>query len=501
MSLTAGTRLGPYQIEQKLGAGGMGEVYRARDTRLERTVAVKVLAPAIASDPTFRARFEREARIISALSHPHICVLHDVGLEGDVNYVVLEHLQGETLADRLGKHPYGLKLSDVLGIAIAVADALDAAHRRGIVHRDLKPGNVMLTSAGPKLLDFGLAKQSGGSSAALSMLATQPGTGTAQGVIVGTLQYMAPEQIQGQQVDARTDLFGFGAVIYEMVTGRKAFEAQTQASVIAKVLETDPPALSTLTPVAPSMLDRLVQRCLAKKPDDRWQSARDVLLELRWIQENLEKPEHSPRRVMGWRQWLPWTVAGVAVAGAVALWSSPRPASDVPPPSARFDVPLPPKVLAHTAWQGAPSVSPDGRYVAVSAFLDGRLQLLLRRLDETAFVPLPGTDDARVPIWSPDSRSIAFFSGGKLRRVQASGAAVSTICEAGGLSPEQRSHGGSWSRRGVILFDMGGLIYQVADSGGTPSAVTSLDSQRGDAQHRFPHFLTDDRSFIFSVFG
>jgi eukaryotic-like serine/threonine-protein kinase len=501
MPLEPGTRFGPYEVVSMLGAGGMGEVYRARDTRLDRIVAVKILAAAIGSDSAFRARFDREARTISALNHPNICVLHDVGLEGDRPYVVLEHLEGETVADALAAHPRGLKLSDVIGIAIAVADALDAAHRRGIVHRDLKPGNIMLTVAGPKLLDFGLAKQSAGSSAALSMLATQPGTATAQGTIVGTLQYMAPEQIQGQQVDPRTDLFAFGTVLYEMASGRRAFEAESQASVIAKILETDPPALSTVVPVSPPALDHFVQRCLAKNPDDRWQSARDAVLELRWIGENLHTSQQSSRPISTWRRWLPWGVAGIAVLGAIAVWSLGGPASDVRPPSARFDVPLPPKMLPLAEWQGPPSVSPDGRHVIVSAFLDGRLQLLLRRLDDTSFLPLSGTDDARVPIWSPDSRSIAFFSGGKLRRVLVSGGPVSTIADVGGLSPEKRSYSGTWSRSGVILFDMGGNIYQVADSGGTPSAVTSLDSRRGDAQHRFPQFLSDDRSFIFSVFG
>jgi eukaryotic-like serine/threonine-protein kinase len=501
MPLEPGTRFGPYEVISMLGAGGMGEVYRARDTRLDRIVALKILAPAIGSDSTFRARFDREARTISSLNHPNICVLHDVGLEGDRPYVVLEHLEGETVADALAAHQRGLKLSDAIRIAIPIADALAAAHGRGIVHRDLKPGNIMLTAAGPKLLDFGLAKQSAGSSAALSMLATEPGTATAQGAIVGTLQYMAPEQIQGHPIDLRTDLFAFGTVLYEMVSGRRAFEAESQASVIAKILETDPPALSMVVPVSPPALDHFVQRCLAKNPDDRWQSARDAVLELRWIEENLHTSQQSSRPVASWRRWVPSGVAGAVVLSGIAVWSLGRPGSPVPPPSARFDVPLPPKMLAIESWQGPPSVSPDGRQVVVSAFLDGRLQLLLRRLDDTSFVPLSGTDDARVPIWSPDSRSIAFFSGGKLRRVLVSGGPASTIAEVGGMSAARRSYSGTWSRSGVILFDMGGIIYQVAASGGTPSAVTSLDSQRGDAQHRFPQFLTDDRSFMFSVFG
>jgi serine/threonine protein kinase len=335
MALTAGTRFGPYEIETLLGAGGMGEVYKARDTRLDRTVAIKILAPEIASDPPFKARFEREARSISALRHPHICVLYDIGAHEGVDYLVLEHLEGETLVDRLQRESHGLKLSDALPIATNIADALDAAHRHGLVHRDLKPGNVMLTPGGAKLLDFGLAKQGGSGAARLSMLATQPGTGTAQGMIVGTLQYMAPEQIEGRQVDARTDVFALGAVLYEMLTGRKAFEAQTQASLIAKILASDPPALSTLVPVAPPALNRLVQRCLAKNPDDRWQNARDVLLELRWIDEEPEKGGALTPGAKGRRQWLPWLLTATVVLIAASAWNLRPAGTKITQPSAR----------------------------------------------------------------------------------------------------------------------------------------------------------------------
>ena len=247
MALQAGTRLGPYEVLSLIGAGGMGEVYQARDTRLDRKVAVKVLAPELASDAEFRARFAREAKAISALNHPHICGLYDIGREHDTEYLVLELLEGETLAARLERGP--LPLAQVLRFGIEIADALEAAHRHGIVHRDLKPGNIMLTAAGTKLLDFGLAKHTvGAAGQALSMLATAPGTGTAQGTIIGTLQYMAPEQVQGAPADARTDIFALGTILYEMATGRRAFEAKTQASLIAKILETDVPAVSTLAP-------------------------------------------------------------------------------------------------------------------------------------------------------------------------------------------------------------------------------------------------------------
>ena len=316
MRLSAGTRLGPYEVVAPLGAGGMGEVYRAHDTRLGRTIALKVLSPELAGDATFKSRFEREARAISALNHPHICTLHDIGQQDGIDYLVMEHLEGQTLADRLRPGNPGLKLAEALRIAIDVADALDTAHRHRIVHRDLKPGNIMLTAGGAKLLDFGLARQpAGAGAAALSMLATQPGTGTAEGTIVGTLQYMAPEQIQGREADARTDIFALGALIYEMVAGRKTFEGRTQASLIAKILETDPPPLSTLAAVSPPELDHVVQRCLAKEPDDRWQSARDVLMELTWVQQGGGKTGAVAPLTRRQRKWIPWAVAALALIG------------------------------------------------------------------------------------------------------------------------------------------------------------------------------------------
>ena len=492
MVLTAGTRLGPYEIEGMLGGGGMGEVYKARDTRLHRTVAVKVLAPEIASDAAFKARFEREARTLSTLNHPHICVLHDIGAHNGIDYLVLEHLEGQTLAERLQAESGGLKLADALRIAVAVADALDAAHRHGIIHRDVKPGNIILTPGGPKLLDFGLAKQPSATSAAASTLATQPGTGTSQGVIVGTLQYMAPEQIQGQQVDARTDVFAFGAVLYEMVTGRKPFEGQSQASLIAKILEVEPPTL----PVSSPALDHLVRQCLAKNPNDRWQTARDLLLELRWVQENDAKRESMTPQPKLARRWLPWAVAAAASLAAGSSWALRPAVTEFSGPPVHFDVPIPPKMQPPGEWQGAASLSPDGRYLAVAASLEGRMQILLRRMDDTAFQPLAGTDDARVPFWSPDSRSIAFFANGKLRRIAATGGAAVTICEAGELS-----YGGSWSKAGLIIFSMSGVIHKVAASGGVPVAVTSIDATQGDGEHRYPLFLPDGQSFLFTVLG
>src|SRR6202171_4888006 len=287
MSVKAGTRLGPYEILTAIGAGGMGEVYRARDTRLDRIVAIKVLPTHLADRSELRERFEREARTIASLNHPHICPLFDIGQQDGIDYLVMEYLEGETLAQRLLKGP--LPLEQVLQYAIEIADALDKAHRKGVTHRDLKPGNIMLTKTGTKLLDFGLAKlkQAGApANVQLSELPTANDPLTAQGTIVGTLQYMAPEQLEGKEVDARTDIFAFGVVVYEMATGKKAFEGKSQASVIGAILKDDPPPMSSLQPMTPPALDRVVRKCLAKEPEKRCQAASDVCDELKWIAES-----------------------------------------------------------------------------------------------------------------------------------------------------------------------------------------------------------------------
>ena len=413
MALQAGSRLGPYEVLSLIGAGGMGEVYQARDTRLDRKVAVKVLAPELASDAEFRARFEREAKAISSLNHPHICGLYDIGREQDTEYLVLELLEGETLASRMQRGP--LPLAQVLRFGIEIADALEAAHQRGIVHRDLKPANIMLTTTGTKLLDFGLAKHTvGATGQALSMLATAPGTGTAQGTIIGTLQYMAPEQVQGAAADARTDIFAFGTILYEMATGRRAFEAKTQASLIAKILETDVPAVSTLTLVAPPVFDHVVQACLAKEPADRWQTAHDVKLELQWIQAQAARPEGAavgPTALLGrHRLWVPWAVAATAAAlaaTALLLLFWPRPVVVQSPPI-RFDLSLPPEIRVEVYNTG--TISPDGQWFVFEATVEGRQQLVVRNMATAALVVLPGTEAGFNPFWSPDSRSLGFFS-------------------------------------------------------------------------------------------
>jgi len=323
MALTNGTRLGPYEIVAPLGAGGMGVVYRARDTRLERTVAIKVLPPHLSSDPALRQRFEREAKIVSSLNHPHICVLHDIGQQDGIDFLVMEYLEGETLATRLLKGP--LPLEKLLQYATEIADALDKAHRSGVVHRDVKPGNIMLTAAGTKLLDFGLAKAAApvSSGVTLSASAMRSAPLTLEGTIVGTFHYMSPEQVEGkEELDGRSDIFSFGAVLYEMVTGRRAFQGKSMLSVASAVLEKDPEPISTLQPMTPPALDRAVRRCLAKDAEDRWQTARDLELELKWIadagsQAGAAAPVVSPAR--GGRERLSWAASAVLALIAIAF--------------------------------------------------------------------------------------------------------------------------------------------------------------------------------------
>lgn len=498
MTIAPGTRLGPYELLGTIGAGGMGVVYRARDTRLDRTIAVKVLLPEVAADPSFAVRFDREARIISALNHPHICALHDVGRENDVSYLVLEFLEGESLAARLMRG--ALPLSQVLKYAIEMAEALDAAHRRGIVHRDLKPGNIMLTPTGVKLVDFGLAHPVGPGAFAMSIETTHPMPSTAVGTFVGTLQYMAPEQIQGREADARTDIFALGTMIYEMVTGKKTFEAETQASLVAKILETDVPPVSTFAPLAPSALNHVVDVCLAKQPADRWQTAHDVLLQLRWIQQEGSRPNLAAHptplpRMRGWR----WGVAAtvLVLAGAAAAgWAVRRTSTQPNAPLVRFDMVMPAGMtLPDFGW---PTVSPDGRAIVVPASARGIAHLYVRRFDDASFVMVPGTEGARSPFWSPDSRSIAFIASGKLQRVEVSGGPPSVIAD--GASPL----GGSWNRDGTILFtgaSMRDPILRVAMTGGAAVPATSLDATHGERGHSHPHFLPDGRQFLFTAGG
>jgi len=382
MPLTPSTRLGPYEILAAIGAGGMGEVYKARDTRLDRTVAIKVLPEHLSSNPQLRERFDREAKAISRLSHPHICPLYDVGHQDGVDFLVIEFLEGETLAHRLKKGP--LPPDQVLQYAIQITDALDTAHRRGVVHRDLKPGNIMLTKAGAKLLDFGLAKVRAAEAAAgVTALPTQTTPLTGEGTILGTLQYMAPEQLEGTDADARTDIFALGAVIYEMATGRKAFAGKSQASLISAIMSSEPQPISKVQPLAPPPLDHVVCSCLAKDPDTRWQTAHDVLVELRWLAQ--AEAEQAPERQAGMpvsRIWMGATaLLAVALVAVTLAYFRKRPAEAH---TVRFQVLLPEKMSMEPF--DFPVISPDGqRLILPGIASEGTRHLWLRSLDSLTY--------------------------------------------------------------------------------------------------------------------
>jgi Tol biopolymer transport system component len=486
VALTAGTRLGPYEIAAPIGAGGMGEVYKATDTRLHRTVAVKVLPDHVASNPDLKQRFEREAKALAALSHPHICPVFDVGSLNEIDFLVMEYLEGETLEQRLKKG--ALPLAQALQTGIQIADALAAAHRAGIVHRDLKPGNIMLAKSGAKLLDFGLAKTDPAAVAGSpSMLPTTPPGLTQQGSILGTVQYMAPEQLEGEAADPRTDIFAFGAVFHEMVTGRLAFEGKSQASLIGAILKDDPRPLSTLQPLAPPLLERIVAKSLAKNPDARWQSASDLRDEMQWAMRapSLSMVPH----VAGGRDRVAWTIACVAlVAAAMAVataWYIGARSSGTVAPEMRLEVSMPGR------FEDWVAVSPDARSLVSGGLADGKWQLWLRRLDSTTARPLAGTEGAVYPFWSPDSRSIAFFAEGKLKRIDVAGGPPQTLANA------REPRGGTWGPDGTIIFapTLYGGLYRVSASGGEAKQLTRLES--GQRSHRFPSFLPDGFHFLY----
>src|SRR5262249_34042834 len=440
MALTSGTRLGPYEIVAPVGAGGMGEVYRARDIRLDRIVAIKVLPSSLSADPDFKLRFEREARALSSLNHPNICTLHDLGNQDGVDFLVMEYLEGETLSHRLQKSR--LPFDQALKIGIEVADALVKAQRHGIVHRDLKPGNIMLTKAGAKLMDFGLAKPTPKRAVASGpATATISESLTAKGTIIGTLQYMAPEQLQGTEADARSDIFALGAVLYEMLTGRQAFAGKNPASIIAAILTMDPPPVTHLQRMSPPILEHAVNRALAKDPDERWQAAQDFAGELRWIREGggQSSPSSSVAR-WRWRELIGW---GMAAAAMIAALVSFRARSGMLPPPVRFQISAPEGVDHPFA-----TVSPDGRRIAITD--DDGGQIWIRDLSSVVAHPLPNTDGARGVVWSPDSRYLIFTSGGKLRKVLVPDGSPETVCDALSGYPF-----GSWSSRGTILFNVG----------------------------------------------
>ena len=492
MSLQPGSRLGAYEILGPLGAGGMGEVFKARDTRLERIVAIKILQGHLAVSPETRQRFEREARVISSLNHPNICTLFDIGHQEGMDYLVMEYLEGESLADRLMKG--ALTLPELLKVGTEIADALDRAHRQGLIHRDLKPGNIMLTKSGAKLLDFGLARATGLAPSAGEMTAspTMSRPLTAEGTIVGTFQYMAPEQLEGKEADPRSDLFSFGAVLYEMATGRHAFEGKSQASLIASILKETPPPISSISSVSPPALDKIVMRCLEKDAEDRYQTARDVLLELRWVADagsraGIPAPVAAKRKS---RELLAWRLVALATTAALifgvnGILNRPKPVKPI-----EFLAPVP----AGIVFIDTPKISPDGTTIAFSAAdTTGAQRLWVRRLESLDSTPLTNTETAGRPCWSPDSKSLAFMSDAKLKKVSVDGGPPQTICES-------KSRGdASWGNRGTILYDGSpqDSIMRVNAGGGTPAPATRIDRKIGETGSAWPAFLPDGRHFLF----
>jgi Tol biopolymer transport system component len=514
MAFTSGTKLGPYEIQSPLGAGGMGEVYRALDTRLDRTVAVKVLASHLSSSPELKQRMEREARAISSLNHPHICQLYDIGSQNGTDYLVMEFLEGETLAERLRKG--AMPLNEILKVGIAVAEALAVAHRSGIVHRDLKPGNIMLTQGGAKLMDFGLAKplgvQAAGSgvagsgtappsfTAAATLSGPSPLTPlTTAGSIVGTIQYMSPEQIEGKEADARSDIFAFGAVLYEMVAGKRPFAGKSQISLASSILESDPAPISTVKPQTPPAFDHVVTTCLQKNPEERYQTAHDIKLELQWIAADRSSAAVAPatmtlapsrsRERIGWAAAL---VAAIVLTAAAAMFFY-HPVQTTRSIRAVIDPPEKTTFNLTGDSAGPPVLSPDGTYVAFAATgTDGKTALWVRPTNSVEARELPGTDSATFPFWSPDSRSLGFFADGKLKTVDLEGGSTQMICDA------PLGRGGAWGADGVILFSPAPTapLMRTTASGGTPAAVTKLDTAL-QTSHRWPFFLPDGKHFLY----
>jgi serine/threonine protein kinase len=462
MPLSTGTRLGPYEILAPIGAGGMGEVYKARDTRLDRTVAIKISAA------RFSERFEREAHAVAAFNHPHICTIYDVGPD----YLVMEYIEGAPV-----KGP--LPLDQALKLGAQIADALDAAHRKGIVHRDLKPANILLTKSGVKLLDFGLAKATAVAKAADETVTRAL---TQEGAIVGTLQYMAPEQLQGKDADARSDIFSFGCVLYELFTGRRAFDGADSASIIAAILKEEPAPMTALAPVTPPALDRLVRKCLAKDPDDRWQSARDLRDELLWIASGGAETAAAAAPVSRKRERFAW-IGALALVGAVAAFALLRPHPDAAPERViRFPLPLPENV------QYA-AISPDGENLFYLTDESGKTRHWIYSLSSAESKPLAGLDNSGAYSWSPDSRAIGFSSGNQLRKIELSTGLVSTVHDGVG-------GGFAWSADGSILYwGVGGGVSRIPTEGGEVQVLTKL------APSEVLHFgidpLPDGRRFLF----
>ena len=481
MDVSAGTRLGPYEIVSRIGAGGMGEVFKAHDSRLGRSVAIKVLPREFAENAQLRLRFEREAKTISQLNHPNICTLHDIGRENGVDYLVMELLEGESLADRIARGP--LPLADVLKYGGQIAEALAKAHQRGIVHRDLKPGNIMITRSGAKLLDFGLAKESGLGSLDVLQDATEHKPLTQEGTIVGTFQYMAPEQLEGEEADARTDIFAFGVVLYEMATGKRAFKGKTRTSLIAAIVSAEPMPMSLIVPLTPPVLERVVRKCLSKDPDDRWQSAQDIAQELQWIADAPEVAGTAKKRA-GW-----FVLAAIAtlatVAGFGAGWFFNHLGRGR---VVRFTIPTSDGPY-HDARLAAPS--PDGRRLIIPALnREGIGQLFIRNIDSLDVQPLAGTEKTEAqPLFGTNSRWLLFASGGHLKKLDLDTRTIETISD-------YSNYGSSINDEGSVLYVSGNVIVMKPREGAA-RAVTLLDRTAKEQTHRWPTFLPDGKHFLY----
>ncbi|MGE5360320.1 MAG: protein kinase domain-containing protein [Bacteroidales bacterium] len=499
MSLAPGTRLGPYEVAALLGAGGMGEVYRARDTHLNRDVALKVLLDSVASDPERLVRFKREAHLLASLNHPHIAHLYGFEAGPQTSFLVMELVEGPTLADLIAAAPRGLPLEQVLPIARQIAEAIEAAHEQGVIHRDLKPANVKVRDDGVvKVLDFGLAKAidpTSSSSAEALNSPTLTARATQLGVILGTAAYMAPEQAKGRAIDKRADVWAFGAVLYEMLTGERAFKGEDVSDTLASVLRQDI-ALTALPATTPPRLTRLIGRCLERDPKQRLRDIGEARIELARLETGAADigaaPTPAAASAPRWRRALPWATAGVAGAALVAvlgLWAPWR----TPPVlfETRLEVATP-----ATSDLASFAISPDGRrLVSVGADANGPSKLWLRQLDQTTAQPLEGTEGAAYPFWSPDSRSVAFFVGPELKKLNIGSGLPQSL-----LSAQDSGRGGSWNADGVIVFGLAaGPLRRVPSTGGTPATVTALAP--GQTSHRFPHFLPGGRQLLFYAAG
>jgi len=501
VSLEPGQTLQHYRIVDQIGVGGMGEVWRAADDRLDREVAIKVLPPSFADNEQFLVRFEREAKTISSLNHPNICTLYDIGHEDGIHYLVMELIEGESLGHRLRQGP--LPIDKVLEIGTQIASALEVAHAQGIIHRDLKPDNVMLTKSGAKLLDFGLAKTGSSGETTLDSVTSLPTENrplTEEGSILGTLQYMAPEQLDGTEADARTDIFALGTILYEMATGQRAFEATGRASLIAAIVEREPAPISSIQPLTPPALERIVSVCLRKDPAERWQTAHDVKLGLEWAAQagsaaGIPVPVTVKRKN---RERIAWATTAVLLLTCLAIaWfalARGRAYGDRQKIVAAITAPGESRFETFGANVGGLSVSPDGRWITFAASTpDRNTMLYIRPLDSDGSQPVEGTEGGAFPFWAPDSRQIGFFAGGKLKKIDRTGGAAISVCDA----PNGR--GGTWNRDGVILFapETQTAIHRVSAGGGASTPVTELDPSVNETTHRYPVFLPDGKHFFY----